>query len=116
METLPEAKNIRAMHSKDLTLPKRKLAYFGIQWGEGPKLYKTDFGDLDICAFHNQFKISDRDASAWMLCMKKAIEEQDYTKEFKIYLIDQYQQSADFILRANKKKTLKMTTADTVIP
>jgi hemoglobin len=40
MESLPEAKIIRAMHRSDLTESKEKLARFLSGWLGGPKLYR----------------------------------------------------------------------------
>ena len=43
MESLTEAKKIRAMHPHDLSESRKKLTYFLSGWLGGPKLYSENF-------------------------------------------------------------------------
>jgi len=44
MDTLPEAKRIRAMHPEDLTMAKDKLVYFLSGWMGGPRITVKNMG------------------------------------------------------------------------
>ncbi|TNE82758.1 MAG: globin, partial [Gammaproteobacteria bacterium] len=46
MDSLPEAKTLRAMHSLDLTDSRQKLVYFLSGWLGGPKLFTEHFGPI----------------------------------------------------------------------
>lgn len=89
MESLPEASVIRNMHSSDLAVSRKKLAYFLSGWLGGPKLYSETFGGINIPKAHKHLSVGKNEADAWILCMQKAVEEQPYDKKFKIYLIEQ---------------------------
>ena len=97
MDSLPEAKIIRAMHKPDLTLSRKKLAYFLSGWLGGPKLYSENFGGINIPAAHKHLPIGQSEADAWILCMQKAVADQPYNKEFKVYLIKQLRVPAERI-------------------
>jgi hemoglobin len=97
METLPEAKVIRSMHREDLTLSRKKLAYFLSGWLGGPKLYSENFGSISIPSAHKHLPIGAEESDAWMLCMQKALEKQPYDESFKLYLIEQLRIPAERI-------------------
>jgi hemoglobin len=97
METLPEAKVIRSMHREDLTLSRKKLAYFLSGWLGGPKLYPENFGSISIPSAHKHLPIGAEESDAWMLCMQKAVEKQPYEEPFKLYLIEQLRIPAERI-------------------
>lgn len=89
METLPEAKVIRDMHDEDLTISRKKLAYFLSGWLGGPRIYPAEFGPIRIPIAHKHLPIVEADGEAWLLCMKTALEKQDYAEDFKEYLLTQ---------------------------
>lgn len=97
MDTLPEAKVIRAMHSQDLVLSKQKLAYFLSGWLGGPRLYSENFGGISIPSAHRHLPIGHAETDAWISCMEKAVAEQDYSEDFKVYLIQQLRVPAERI-------------------
>ena len=97
MDTLPEAKHIRSMHSDDLSETKTKLAYFLSGWLGGPKLYPEHFKTMPIPLAHKHLPIGRDETEAWMLCMQKAIDEQPYATAFKQYLITQLRVPAERI-------------------
>ncbi len=97
MEKLPEAKNIRNMHSDDLTESRKKLSYFLSGWLGGPKLYAQHFGGINIPMAHKHLPVGIDEREAWILCMQKAVNLQAYEESFKVYLIEQLRIPAERI-------------------
>ena len=75
MDTLPEAKAIRAMHPKNLSESKKKLAWFLCGRFGGPNLYVETFGHPRLRMRHMPFAIDSVAANAWMACMDQALDE-----------------------------------------
>ncbi|WP_454642365.1 group II truncated hemoglobin [Bradyrhizobium liaoningense] len=75
MNTLPEAKVIRAMHADDLGLIRDVLKRYLTEWTGGPKLYSPEKGHPQLRQRHIGFAIGDAERDAWMLCMRGALEE-----------------------------------------
>ncbi len=103
MDTLPEAKVIRAMHADDLSLSEKKLQYFLSGWLGGPKLYAKTFGSINIPSAHCHMPIGKPESNAWLLCMDKAIEQQPFSECFKTYLKAQFRIPVKRIQQACKK-------------
>jgi hemoglobin len=75
MDSLPQARVIRAMHAPDLTEVKRVLKrYFG-EWLGGPPLYSSERGHPRLRMRHMGFAIDNRARDAWMACMDRALAE-----------------------------------------
>jgi hemoglobin len=89
METLGEASTIRAMHAADLDLSRDKLALFLSGWLGGPRLFRDKYGAIAIPQVHAHLDIGPAERDAWLLCMQKAIDLQDYADDFKRYLLAQ---------------------------
>ena len=89
MEELEEAKAIRAMHPNDLTVSRDKLICFLSGWLGGPRLYAPKYGQISIPQVHRHLTVDSPERDAWLLCMKKAAEEQPYEESFKKYLLEQ---------------------------
>lgn len=89
METIPEAKKIRAMHSDDMTKIREKLIYFLSGWLGGPRLYQKEYGPIRLPMFHRDMPIGEEERDAWMLCMQKAVAQQPFEESFAQYLIAQ---------------------------
>jgi len=89
VDTLPDAKIIRKMYPKDLTISKQKLAYFLSGWLGGPRLYQQHYGSISIPGIHSHMKIATTERDAWLFCMKKAVDEQAFPDSFKTYLLEQ---------------------------
>jgi hemoglobin len=87
MDTLPEAKDIRAMHAEDLTMAHEKLIVFLAGWLGGPKLYAKTFGPMRIPEAHAHLDIGVAERDAWLLCMQKAVDEQPWEDGFKKYFM-----------------------------
>ena len=75
MDTLPEAKAIRAMHPKDLTESRQKLTWFLVGRFGGPNLYVQHYGHPRLRMRHMPFAIDEQGATAWMICMGQAMME-----------------------------------------
>lgn len=75
MDTLPEARNIRAMHAIDLGPTKQVLKRYLCEWTGGPKLYSVEKGHPRLRQRHMGFPIGEAERDAWLLCMRSALEE-----------------------------------------
>ncbi len=100
METLPEARVILQMHSADLALSRKKLAYFLSGWLGGPRLYAEHFGSIVIPAVHRHLSVGYAQRDAWLLCMQRAIADQPYDESFKVYLLEQLRVPAERVRAA----------------
>ncbi len=99
METLPQAKVIRAMHADNLTTSRDKLARFLCGWLNGPNRYKEKYGAISIPAAHAHLVISAVERDAWLNCMERAISAQPYPDDFKTYLLRQLKVPANRITK-----------------
>lgn len=74
MDTLEEAKGIRAQHAENLDSIKEKLFDFLSGWLGGPQLFIQKYGHPKLRARHLPFKIGMSERDQWILCMFKAME------------------------------------------
>lgn len=89
METLPQAKHIRDMHSSDLTESRDKLTRFLTGWLGGPKLFSEKYGPIRIPVAHRHLEIGPAERDAWLACMQIAVDTQPYQQDFRDYLMTQ---------------------------
>lgn len=75
MDTLPEARAIRALHPADLGPITAVLQQYLAEWLGGPKHYSAQRGHPRLRARHLPFPIGDAERDAWLLCMNGAIDE-----------------------------------------
>jgi len=87
MDTLPEARVVRAMHALELDLVREKLIVFLCAWLGGPNEYRARFGPISIPGFHAQFAIDEAERDAWLLCMARAVADQPWAESFKAYFM-----------------------------
>lgn len=87
MDTLVEARGIRAMHGADLAAVREKLAVFLCAWLGGPNDYRARFGPISIPGMHARFAIDERERDAWLTCMAHAVDEQPWAPGFKAYFL-----------------------------
>jgi hemoglobin len=73
METLPEARVIRALHPQDLGAIRGVLKKYLAEWLGGPTAYSQERGHPRLRARHLPFSIGDEERDAWMLCMRQAM-------------------------------------------
>lgn len=97
MDSLPEAAAIRAMHAPDLAHAKQVLVNFLIEWLGGPKTYSPERGHPRLRMKHSMFPIGPAERDAWMLCMKKAMDEVVSDAHLKQQLEQSFFKTADFI-------------------
>ena len=75
VDTLSEAKTIRAMHANDLSATKDVLKRYLGEWLGGPKHYSQERGHPRLRMRHVGFKIGEVERDAWLLCMRGALDE-----------------------------------------
>src|SRR5262249_52859567 len=75
MDSLPEARGIRDLHPPSLEGSRDKLYWFLVGWLGGPPEYVQRFGHPRLRARHMPFPIGDAERDAWVLCMRRALEE-----------------------------------------
>lgn len=75
MDTLPEARTIRAMHAPDRGPVKEVLRRYLGEWMGGPKRYSAERGHPRLRQRHMGFPIGNEERNAWLLCMRGALDE-----------------------------------------
>lgn len=75
MDTLPQAKTIRAMHADNLDGVKKVLKKYLSEWTGGPALYSPERGAPRMRQRHMAFAIDNAARDAWMACMDAALEQ-----------------------------------------
>lgn len=88
MEVLPQAQVIRAMHPRDITVTRDKLARFLCGWLGGPLLFREKYGPIHIPQAHSHLPIGEAERDAWLKCMELALAKQPYAEDFKTYLLE----------------------------
>lgn len=74
MDTLPEARGIRALHAADLGPMIIVLKKYLGEWLGGPKHYSTERGHPMLRARHLPFSIGVAERDAWLMCMNGALD------------------------------------------
>jgi len=98
MDTLPQAQQIRAMHPDDLSGSADKLFMFLSGWLGGPQLYTETYGHPRLRMRHMPFPVDEAARDAWMLCMKKALEEMNIEDAMlRQHLLHSLFKTADFM-------------------
>lgn len=97
MDTLPEARVIRALHPPDLSETKRVLKkYFG-EWLGGPALYSAERGHPRLRMRHMPFSIGIPERDAWMLCMSGALQDVGASEGLREQLLKALFKTADWM-------------------
>ena len=86
MESLPEARKILFMHPTDLTVSRDKLARFLCGYMDGPDLYEEKYGPIHLGPAHAHLAIGTAEKEAWLLCMRKALDMQEWPPEFRDFM------------------------------
>ncbi len=97
MDTLPEAKVIRAMHADDLSSVKGVLKRYLGEWLGGPKLYSQERGHPRLRQRHMHFRIGTAERDAWMLCMQGALEDVVENAALRAHLSQSFFKLADWV-------------------
>ncbi len=95
MEVEPEALTILRLHPGDLEESRDKLTRFLCGWLGGPKLFSEKYGAIKIPVAHKHLPIGDAERDAWLMCMRKAAQEQPYSDAFKAYFMEQIRVPAE---------------------
>ncbi len=101
MDTVPEARVVRALHPPDLALSIDKLARFLSGWTGGPKLYSEKYGPIRIPVFHQRLPVGEAERDAWLLCMERALDRGEHSEDLKRYLLEQLYVPAERIRQAS---------------
>ncbi len=75
MDSLPEARGIRALHPDDLGATKRDLKRYLAEWTGGPALYSPEKGHPRMRQRHMHIPIGNAERDAWLMCMRLALDE-----------------------------------------
>jgi hemoglobin len=75
MDTLPEAKNCRALHPSDLTGSEAKLYDYLTGYLGGPPVYVEKHGHPRLRSRHFGAAIGPAERDEWLLCFKRAMDE-----------------------------------------
>jgi hemoglobin len=97
MDTLPQARVIRAMHPADLEPVKEVLKRYFTEWLGGPPLYSEERGHPRLRRRHMPFSIGAAERDAWMLCMTRALDSVSDDATLKHTLTQAFFRTADFI-------------------
>lgn len=95
MNTLPEASGIRKMHPADLSGSAEKLYMFLSGWTGGPPLFVEKHGHPMLRRRHFPFEIGDAERDQWMLCMERALSEQNLPEPVRAQLFQALSRVAD---------------------
>jgi hemoglobin len=97
MDTLREARGVRAMHQADLTSTKEVLKRYLGEWLGGPALYSAERGHPRLRMRHIRLRIGPAERDAWMLCMSGALEETVTDTALRQTLHDAFLKLADWV-------------------
>jgi hemoglobin len=97
MDTLPEARTIRAMHLEDLAPTKAILKDYLGEWLGGPLLYSQKRGHPRLRMRHTRFAIGPAERDAWMLCMRSALADAVPDKRLREHIEKKLYQLADWV-------------------
>ena len=97
MNTLPEAADIRTMHVPDLSHTKQVLVKFLTEWLGGPKIYSAERGHPSLRKKHMNFPIGEAERDAWLLCMRRAMEDVVSNATLRQQLEQSFTKTANFI-------------------
>ena len=110
MDEWPGAARIRKMHPRDLTVSRDKLARFLCGWLGGPKRFSERYGPIKIPAAHAHLPVNAADRDAWLECMRRAVAEQPYADDFRIYLLEQLAVPAERVRMASEKRRAELVS------
>ena len=105
MDTLPEARVIRAMHADDLSSVKKVLKNYLGEWMGGPALYSQERGHPRLRMRHMPFRIGEAERDAWMLCMTGALEEVVEDASLRAQLQQSFFKLADWVRNDDGKSS-----------
>jgi hemoglobin len=75
MDTLPEARHVRAVHPPSLANAEEKLFEYLTGYLGGPPLYTDKYGHPRLRSRHFIAAIGPKERDEWILCFRQAMEE-----------------------------------------
>jgi hemoglobin len=75
MDTLPEARHVRAVHPPSLANAEQKLYEYLTGYLGGPPLYTDKYGHPRLRSRHFVAPIGPKERDEWMLCFRQAMDE-----------------------------------------
>ncbi|MDX9943693.1 MAG: group II truncated hemoglobin [Azonexus sp.] len=97
MDSIPQFKELRAMHPEDLQSSQDKLFMFLSGWFGGPDLFVEKFGHPRLRARHMPFAIGTVERDQWVACMVLAMEEVGIEEPIRGKLLENFFNTADFM-------------------
>lgn len=97
MNTIPQFKELRAMHPEDLQGSRDKLFMFLSGWFGGPDLFVEKFGHPRLRARHMPFAIGAAERDQWVACMALAMEDVGLSEDVRKVLLNNFFNTADFM-------------------
>ncbi|MBL8100411.1 MAG: group II truncated hemoglobin [Anaerolineales bacterium] len=97
METAPEAKDVLAVHPKNLKQSREKFYLFLVGWTGGPQTYIETRGHPALKRRHQPFAIGPKERDQWYWCMDKALDESGYDPEVIVYLKNHFKDATEFL-------------------
>lgn len=97
MESVPQFRELRALHPDDLASSRDKLFMFLSGWMGGPDLFVEKFGHPRLRARHMPFAIGSKERDQWVACMVLAMEEVGIEEGLRQKLLQNFFQTADFM-------------------
>ena len=98
MDTMSEARGIRAMHGESLDPIREKLFEYLSGWMGGPPLYSQRTGTVCLTHPHAPYAIGAAERDAWLACMERALEEVGASTELKDMLREPLFRVADMLV------------------
>ena len=97
MDTVPQFKELRAIHPDDLQGSRDKLYMFLSGWFGGPDLFVEKFGHPRLRARHMPFAIGVKERDQWVACMVLAMEDVGIEESIRSKLLENFFNTADFM-------------------
>lgn len=95
MDELPEAWELRKIHTQDLQGARDKLFKFLSGWLGGPGLYEAEYGHPRLRARHMPFPVDTQMRDQWLMCINQALDEQVSDELLKLQLKSSFANVAD---------------------
>ena len=90
-------KNLRELHSEDLSNSRDKLKLFLSGWLGGPDIYSPKHGHPMLRARHLPFKIGLKERNQWLACMYRAMEDCGIDSQIGARLEESFFNTADWM-------------------
>jgi len=95
MDTWDEVKELREIHSPDLARARSTLFDFLSGWLGGPNLFVEKYGHPMLRKRHLHFPIDIKMRDQWLLCMYRAMEEEELEPDLQQALRQSFLKTAD---------------------